>query len=151
MDYRPDGALGSILLDAPHEKLWSLSDPDAVWNYQSLAKKNDVDLCEFLFKHVVECIERRMERTKVPAFNPADEGRWLHFNPYFSLFEDVAVDETNGFYGSGDCPPPEFWTQIDGEVLVSFIPQKYVALADVGVDAGPPCPRSTSCQRYQPF
>ena len=133
MDFFPEGALGSILLNAPHEQLWSLSDLDVVWRYQEIARENGLDSCELFFKHVIECIDKRMERAKVPAFNPAEEGRWLHFNPNHSLFEDVAIDETNGFYGSGDCPPPEFWTHIEGEVLVSFIPKKYIALADIGV------------------
>ena len=133
-EFRHEAALRSILLNAPHDQLWSLSDPNVVWDYQENARKNELDLFEQFFKHVVNCIEIRMKRTKVPAFNPAEEGRWLHFNPYHSLFEDVAIVETNGFYGSGDCPPPEFWTHIDGEELVSFIPNRYIALANIGVE-----------------
>ncbi|MEP1537362.1 MAG: hypothetical protein ABJQ34_15425 [Paracoccaceae bacterium] len=134
INLRHENVLYSILLNAPHDQLWSLSDPNALWNYQEISRKDELDLCEQFFKHVLECIEKRMKRTKVPAFISADEGRWLRFNPYYSLFEDVAIDETNGFYGSGDCPPPEFWTHIDGMELVSFIPNKYIALANIGVE-----------------
>ena len=132
--HRHKGALRSIFLDAPHDQLWSLSDPDVVWNHYKEARDNETDLYGQFFKHVLDCIEKRMARTRVPAFNPADEGRWLSFNPYFSMFEDVAAEETNGFYGAGDCPPPEFWTYVDDEQLVSFIPKKYVTLANTGVE-----------------
>jgi len=131
---RHEAVLRSILLNAPHDQLWSLSDPNVVWDFEQNARKSGLDSFEQFFKHVVDCIEKRMKRTKVPAFNPEEEGRWLRFNPYLSLYEDVAIDETNGFYGSGDCPPPEFWTHIDGEELVSFIPNKYISLANVGVE-----------------
>ena len=131
---RSEGALRSILLDASHDQLWSLSDPDVVSNCYEKNSDNETDLYGQFFKHVLDCIGKRMVRTSVPAFNPSNEGRWLSFNPYFSMFEDVAVEETNGFYGSGDCPPPEFWTYVDGEQLVSFIPRKYVTLANIGVE-----------------
>ena len=127
-----EDALCSILLNAPHTQLWSLSERDAVWDHQKTAEEQGLDTYESFFRHVDECIQNRIERTKVPPFNPAQEGRWLHFNPHHSLFEDVAITATNGFYGSGECPPPEFWTHIEGEVLVSFIPNKYISLADIG-------------------
>jgi len=133
-EFRHETVLRSILLNAPHDQLWSLSDPNVVWDYQENARRNELDLFEQFFKHVVDCIEIRMKRTKVPAFNPAEEGRWLRFNPYHSLFEDVAIEATNGFFGSGDCPPPAFWTHVEVDALVSFIPQRYVDTASIGVD-----------------
>jgi hypothetical protein len=61
-------------------------------------------------------------------------GKWLSFFPYSALFEDVAQIETEGFFGSGDCPPPAFWVHVTDEAVVSFIPQKYLATASIGVD-----------------
>ena len=91
---RSEGALRSILLDASHDQLWSLSDPDVVSNCYEKNSDNETDLYGQFFKHVLDCIGKRMVRTSVPAFNPSNEGRWLSFNPYFSMFEDVAVEET---------------------------------------------------------
>lgn len=134
MEFHPESVLDSILLDAPHEQLWSLSDPKVLWFFAEKAKTSGLDGYELFFRHVIECIEKRMALVRSSAFNPAENGRWLCFYPCYSLFEDVAIDETDGFYGSGDCPPPAFWTQVCDDALVSFIPQKYVALANIGVE-----------------
>ena len=98
------------------------------------ARKGERDGAERFFQHVAECIEKRNRRKKAQLINDIDGGRFLRFEPQLSMFEDLAIDLTRGFYGVGDCPPPEFWTHVEGNVLVSFIPTEYLALADTGVE-----------------
>ena len=126
-------ALESIDLDISHTELWSLSDRDVVWDTfeksKSLSGGN-----ELFFEHARACIERRIKEAEVLSFDAQKEGRWLHYYPDWAMFEDVAIEETNGFFGSGDCPPPAFWVHVKADILLSFIPQKYVEIAKVGVE-----------------
>lgn len=49
------------------------------------------------------------------------------------MHDCLAYEETNGFYDERDCPIPEFWiAYIDGKIL-SYIPEKYLELANLGV------------------
>ena len=134
MNFSSRDPLGSIDLRAPHKQLWSLSHPETWWEHSEIDYKNGLNAGETFLKHVAECIDKRMQRARVEAFDPAEKGRWLNFYPLHSLFEDVAIDATCGFYGSGDCPPPEFWTHVNGDVVTSFIPHTYVPLANIGVE-----------------
>ena len=123
-----------IPLNASHEHLWSLSDPSVVGKYFLPDRKSGGDGSELFFRHVAECIEKRIGREKAQLINDIDGGRLLQFAPHFSMFEDVAIDLTFGFYGVGDCPPPEFWAHVEGDVLISFIPTKYIDVANIGVE-----------------
>lgn len=61
-------------------------------------------------------------------------GKILEFDISSSMYDCLAYEETNGFYDECDCPPPEFWiAYIDGKIL-SYIPEKYLELANLGVE-----------------
>jgi len=129
-----EDACNSTIIDGSYDHLWSLSDRNVVWTYYALGRDTGVDGFELFFKHVDACIEKRTKSQKAQILSDVAGSRWLHFDPSLSMFEDVAIESTNGFYGSGDCPPPAFWTRVEGGVIVSCIPEKYIALANVGVE-----------------
>lgn len=124
----------SSIIDSEHDHLWSLSDRNVVWTYYELGRDTGVDGFELFFKHVEACIAKRTKSQKAQISGGLAGSRWLHFDPQLSMFEDVAVEVTNGFYGSGDCPPPEFWTRVEEGVIVCCIPEKYIALTNIGVE-----------------
>lgn len=62
------------------------------------------------------------------------KGKILEFDVSSSMYDCLAYEETQGFYDECDCPPPEFWiAYIDGKIL-SYIPEKYIELANLGVE-----------------
>ena len=128
-------AVEAIDLCISHGDLWMLSDKNVAWEklmaIETSQSKENYDL---FFRHVTECIDRRIKGASPAKFDPAIEGAWLAYYPHNALFEDVAIEETNGFFGSGDCPPPAFWTHVDKGVVVSFIPRRFIEIASVGVD-----------------
>lgn len=128
-------SLSSIDLNIPFPKLWEGSKRSIVWDFYeaSKSKTGHVNYGPF-FTYVTTRIENRSNGITPTATDNPIEGKWLRFSPYNALFEDVAQIETEGFFGSGDCPPPAFWVHVTGETIVSFIPQKYLAMASIGVD-----------------
>jgi hypothetical protein len=128
-------SLSSIDMDIPFQKLWAGSKRSIVWDcYEaSKSKTGHVNYGPF-FTYVTTRIENRSKGITPTATDISMNGKWLSFFPYSALFEDVAQIETEGFFGSGDCPPPAFWVHVTDEAVVSFIPQKYLATASIGVD-----------------
>ena len=129
-----EDAYSSTITDSLCDHLWSLSDRNVVSTYYTLGRDTGVDGFELLCKHVETCIEKRTKSQQEQTLGDVEGSRWLHFDPRLSMFEDVAIGVTNGFYGSGDCPPPAFWTHVEGGVIVSRIPEKYIELGNVGVE-----------------
>jgi|GEM_PF-2702852 len=128
-------ALESIDHKISERDVWLLSNPNVLWStYEKNKECKGPGLYGEFFEHAVDCIEKRVEAYNPLPFGAEKKGRWLLFYPYNALFEDVAREESNGFFGSGDCPPPAFWTHIREGVLASFIPQKYEKTADLGVE-----------------
>jgi hypothetical protein len=131
----PKRALEAINLNAPLSELWLLSDPDIVWgSYEEAKASTGTGSYDLFFHHVIDCIEDRISNTSQTSFDPTKKGAWLNYYPENALFEDVAMYEAPGFFGSGDCPPPAFWTHLERDVLVSFIPNRYIETASIGVD-----------------
>lgn len=61
-------------------------------------------------------------------------GKILIFDIFISMFDCLAFEETSGFYDESDCPPPEFWIGHIDQKIISYIPENYIDLADLGVE-----------------
>jgi hypothetical protein len=44
------------------------------------------------------------------------------------------LTESSGFFDSCGVPPPEFWVGFYDEILISFIPENFLYVANLGVD-----------------
>lgn len=62
------------------------------------------------------------------------QGRFLSYNPHNTMFDEIISDITNGFFDGCDMPPPEFWLGMKDDHLLSFIPEKYLDVVQLGID-----------------
>lgn len=124
-------------LDLEIEKLWGMCNK----NFSDLTNKNYVE--------VVEVIESVFAKYKVNeqeiSFNT--NGKILEFDISCSMYDCLAFNETNGFFDECDCPPPEFWIAYIDNKILSYIPEKYLDIANLGVEIS----MSGSLQWLQPL
>lgn|GEM_PF-750607 len=108
---------------------WQLSEKDFVSDH---FRQPDFD--EVFTRKLDEVIRHRRSILKEKTHSPIS-GRLLRLAISATMFDCLAEEFTQGFYDSGDCPPPEFWVGWDAnsEELICFIPDKYVAIADIAV------------------
>tara|TARA_B100000745_G_C20130797_1_gene387491 strand:+ start:883 stop:1074 length:192 start_codon:yes stop_codon:yes gene_type:complete len=50
------------------------------------------------------------------------------------MYDGVSELASSSFFDSDDSPPPEFWLGVEGDSLVSFIPEDYISRANEGVE-----------------
>jgi len=98
--------------------------------------KEDSDKYLFKFGQVVnKVIDDKKNRLKHSDTLLTLDGQWLCFDPSSTMYDEVAEELSSGFFDSDDVPPPEFWVCFDNELLISFIPSKFLVVANLGVDS----------------
>lgn len=124
-------------LDLEIEKLWGMCNK----NFSDLTNKNYVE--------VVEVIESVFAKYKVneQKISFDTNGKILEFDISCSMYDCLAFNETNGFFDECDCPPPEFWIAYIDNKILSYIPEKYLDIANLGVEIS----MSGSLQWLQPL
>lgn len=97
-------------------------------------------------KYVSELAARRRKllRTshRTGSGNSEVNGRILIFYPYETLCDGVAHNRSNGYFDLWNIPPWDTWLKYDTsstgrDVLYSYVPTEFIAIADRGVRANP--------------
>lgn len=121
-------------LDLKIEKLWVMCNK----NFSDLTNKNYVEVIQSVFaKYKVNEQEISFDT----------DGKILEFDISCSMYDCLAFNETNGFFDECDCPPPEFWIAYIDNKILSYIPEKYLDIANLGVEVS----MSGSLQWLQPL
>lgn len=116
------------------EKLWGMCNK----NFSDLTNKNYVEVIQSVFaKYKVNEQEISFDT----------DGKILEFDISCSMYDCLAFNETNGFFDECDCPPPEFWIAYIDNKILSYIPEKYLDIANLGVEIS----MSGSLQWLQPL
>jgi len=107
-------------------------------NFSDLTNKNYVEVVQSVFaKYKVNEQEISFDT----------DGKILEFDISCSMYDCLAFNETNGFFDECDCPPPEFWIAYIDNKILSYIPEKYLDIANLGVEIS----MSGSLQWLQPL
>lgn len=112
-------------------ELWSIYNKGFL--YQLFKANSDNHLSEFS-QVVCDVISSKEGCLKGDEILLTLDGKWLCFDPSSTMYDEVAEELSSGFFDSDDVPPPEFWVCFDNELLISFIPIKFLDVADQGVD-----------------
>jgi len=119
--------------DVGLNEIWSLFKRDSISNLYSSCSSVD-DFLIIFDRQVNQVIEKKKAELKNKNIDLKLEGRWLCFDPYLTMYDSLAESESSGFFDSGDVPPPEFWVSVESNILISFIPKKFLKYACLGVD-----------------
>jgi len=127
-------SLQSVELKLPREALWRLINPNPLWMSYVGGRTTGEDYIDSFFKLSQDLIDTRAPIKTDAPINPEKDGRLIAFCPGRVMFEGFVKSQTESFFDASDCPPPEFWVgQANGE-LISFIPNEYISVAQLGVE-----------------
>ena len=124
----------SVELRLPRDALWGLINPNPLWMSYVGGRTTGEDYVDAFFKLSEKLIDTRiLSKTDAPV-DPEKDGRLIAFCPGRVMFEGFVESQTESFFDGSDCPPPEFWVGQAGEELISFIPNAYISVAQLGVE-----------------
>jgi len=115
--------------------IWDLCEKGFLYDLFKYSNLDGHNLSVCFFEVVESVLNKKLARKKYNHPNLLLKGKWLLFDPASTMFDGVAETQSNGFFDSDDVPPPEFWVGYVNQVLVSFIPNKFLDLANLGVDS----------------
>ena len=114
------------------ETLWSILGRGFLWEIDKSC--SDAILRRDMFrKTVVDCIEKK-QSTVTASHNIKREGKILYFDPSLVMYEGICEEKSNGFFDVADAPPPELWIGLENDVLVSYVPKKFMSEALHGAE-----------------
>jgi hypothetical protein len=124
-------------IDAGMEQgsIWKLCEKGFLYDLFKVGNAVSGDYLIGFYGVINQVLKKKLISKKNSNVNILPNGRWLVFDPTSTMYDGVAEAESSGFFDSGDVPPPEFWLGVYDEVLVSFIPEKFLNIAILGVNS----------------
>jgi hypothetical protein len=69
----------------------------------------------------------------------SNTGKLLIYAPDENLADGAAQIQSKGFFDCDNMPPWDMWVAFSRGILVSWVPPKFVGLAQSGIDVNPEC------------
>jgi hypothetical protein len=95
-------------------------------------------------KTVEELVAKRSELLRINKceFTEASvlsgsPGRWLAYAPSENVEDGASRYASSGFFDHDDAPPWDTWVHYSDRILVSWVPDVLITLAQTGIDANP--------------
>lgn len=114
--------------------IWALYNKSFLYRFFKTNDSGETGYLAEFNKTVNMIISDKKNRLKGHKTSSLLAGKWLCFDPSSTMYDELAEEESLGFFDSDDVPPPEFWVCIDNDLLISFIPSKFLDVANLGVD-----------------
>ena len=123
-----------IDVDLDHSSLWRLCEKGFLFKLFKISESDNSDYLVKFQKVVSKTLNSRFNvKPEIPSGQEI-KGAWLYFDPTLSMYDGISDVASEGFFDSDDVPPPELWIGVNANLLVSFIPEKYLSRASLGVN-----------------
>lgn len=86
----------------------------------------------------LDCVDRLVSlRRSLLSGSHWDSGRLLHYFPERSAECGGALVFSAGFFSWNNVPPWDTWVAMEGNRLLTWVPEPYLAIVEMGLEANP--------------